>query len=88
MSKRYSTLLSIFLLFAVQISSENKYLNQSTFSDIAIAYNTDESKLELGAAILDLHLFSSDGNSHLRGLQINHSSLQIGQFDVPYRQEY
>ena len=55
---------------------------------VAIAYNDDESKFELGAAILDLHLFSSNGDNHLKGLQITHSSLQVGLFDVPFGIDY
>ena len=56
--------------------------------ELAIAYNNDESKFELGAAILDIHLSNSVGERHNRKSSYIHSSLIVGQFDVPFGIDY
>ncbi len=65
-----------------------KELSASKSIEVAIAYNDDESKFELGAAILDIHFSNFDGDSHLRDSRMVHTSLIIGQFDVPFGIDY
>ncbi len=54
--------------------------------EIAIAYNADDALFELGAALIDIHISGSDNNksSHINSNLINHTSLIVGQFDVPF----
>lgn len=61
-----------------------KELSENIAIEVAIAYNNEDAVFELGAAIVDIHLFGSEGG-HLRPLfQLKHSGIVVGQFDVPF----
>lgn len=56
--------------------------------EVAVAYNAEEGVFELGAALIDIHLFGSEG-SHVRpGFGIDHSFIVVGLFDVPFGIDY
>jgi Sec-independent protein translocase protein TatA len=56
--------------------------------EVAIAYNSDDGLFELGAAIVDIHLFGNGGGNHVNSSFIDHSSIVVGQFDVPFGIDY
>jgi len=65
-----------------------KELSEDISIMTAIAYNSDEGLFELGAAIIDIHLFGSEGE-HLNSVFcVKHSGIVVGQFDVPFGIDY
>lgn len=56
--------------------------------EIAVAYIPEDGVFEVGAAIIDIDLFSSEGARHVRSSIIDHSSVIVGQFDVPFGLDY
>ena len=61
-----------------------KEISENISVEVAIAYNNEDAVFELGAAIVDIHLFGSEGG-HLRpAFSLKHSGIVIGQFDVPF----
>lgn len=56
--------------------------------EVAIAYHNETATFELGAAIVDIHLFGSKGTSHRRFRRLDHSGIIAGQFDVPFGIDY
>jgi len=56
--------------------------------EVAVAYNPDDAVFELGAAIIDIHLFGGDGEHVRPRFGIDHSSIIVGQFDVPFGIDY
>lgn len=56
--------------------------------EAAIAYNADDGLFEVGAALIDIHFFGSDGGHVRQGFGIDHSFLVAGQFDVPFGIDY
>ena len=65
-------------------------LTHNVAVEVAVAYNSDDGLFELGAAIIDIHLSSSDNNnsSHINTNFIDHTSVIVGQFDVPFGIDY
>jgi len=65
-----------------------KELSENISIMTAIAYNSDEGVFELGAAIIDIHLFGSEGE-HLNSVFcVKHSGIVVGKFDVPFGIDY
>lgn len=62
-------------------------LSDNITAEIAIAYNNETGNFELGAALIDIHLFGG-GEKHTRGFAIDHSFIVAGQFDVPFGIDY
>ncbi|MEE8575628.1 MAG: hypothetical protein V3T31_00090, partial [candidate division Zixibacteria bacterium] len=51
--------------------------------EVAIAYNSEDGVFELGAAIVDIHLFGEERNDAPLW-NLNGAGLVVGQFDVPF----
>jgi len=57
--------------------------------EAAVAYNNETGNFELGAALVDIHLFSrEEGERHTRSFGIDHTYVLAGQFDVPFGIDY
>jgi hypothetical protein len=69
----------------VDLASE---LYERAAIEVAIAYNNETGNFELGAAIIDFHLFEGEGSHARPEFGIDHSSIIVGQFDVPFGIDY
>lgn len=52
--------------------------------ETAIAYDTEGGTFGLGCFIVDFHLFGSEGGHFRPAVDIDHSGIIVGQFDVPF----
>ncbi len=65
-----------------------KKLSENISIMTAIAYNSDDGVFELGAAIIDIHLFGGEGERQNSMFCVKHSGIVVGQFDVPFGIDY
>ncbi len=65
-----------------------KELSENISIMTAIAYNNDDGVFELGAAIIDIHLFGSKGEHQGSVFCVKHSGIVVGKFDVPFGIDY
>ncbi|RKX22194.1 MAG: hypothetical protein DRP51_02830 [Candidatus Zixiibacteriota bacterium] len=63
-------------------------LSDNIAFEAAIAYNSEAGVFELGAAVIDIHLFGSEGKHRRPALGVKHSGVIVGQFDVPFGIDY
>jgi len=69
----------------IDLASE---LSDNIAVEAAIAYNADDGVFELGEALIDVHLFGSEGGHIRPGFGIDHSFIVVGLFDVPFGIDY
>ncbi len=78
-----------FRLGQAEIDLANQVSNRIAV-EAAVAYNNEAGTFELGAAFIDFHLLSRDkAERHTHtALDIDHSYILAGQFDVPFGVDY